>query len=74
MARADAFKRAYDRAMAMGDQIIAESKNPIAAAKWEETKALLAEKRAAHEFDVLQGFKQMQAQMDAAAASAARAA
>lgn len=73
MARADAYKRAYDRTIAVGEQIAAESKNPIAAAKWEETKALLNEKRAAHEFDVLQGLQARQAQMDAAAASAMRA-
>lgn len=73
IARADAYKRAYDRTIAMGDQIASESKNPVAQAKWEETKAALAEKRAAHEFDVLQGLKQRQAQMDAAAAAQARA-
>lgn len=73
IARADAFKRAYDRTIAAGDAIAAESKNPVAQAKWDETKAALEEKRAAHEFDVLQGLKQRQAQMDAAAAAQARA-
>ena len=73
IARADAYKRAYDRTIAMGDQIAAESKNPVAQAKWDETRAALDEKRAAHEFDVLQGLKARQAQMDAAAAAQARA-